>query len=370
LRLGRPALVVPVALLLAACTATSTSTRSAMAPRGGRLAVLTANGVYIMDTGGGHRVHVDGLPDTCGQTGDWNLAWSPPGDHLLIDAEGETDTGMEATCSVIALEVVDRDGSGAHDLTVLTPGATVFANGAAWSPDGTRVSVMLVPYRQRRVALYVVPIQGPPIALVSNLRGEGNAITTWSADGTAIAYSAGYCGWTGPHALHADKDIGQTCTEVIPSTGGPPRRVGTFGDALAWGPGPYIAVGDDSIGEGLWNVSPEGGAPRLVGATDGTHVDAVAWSHDGSELAYCAGGEIDVVDPGGQRERSLALGASCVQPGSFPPFAWSPDDSQIAYVYAPTGEPPGELMVTNVDGSGSHRVSLPFKISAVSWGPG
>ncbi|HET6178779.1 MAG TPA: winged helix-turn-helix domain-containing protein [Candidatus Sulfotelmatobacter sp.] len=66
-----------------------------------------------------------------------------------------------------------------------------------------------------------------------------------------------------------------------------------------------------------------GGSPRHVGSLV---ADDVAWSHDGSTLAYTRGRQIFLANPDGTGSRALAS-----VPGDVSDLDWSPDDSKLSF---------------------------------------
>ena len=120
----------------------------------------------------------------------------------------------------------------------------------------------------------------------------------WSPDGRMLAFSAGE---PGQHQLYvavrgADS-LWETPRRITDRPGG---RVGS----PRWSPdGRLIAFKDD---EGLWTVTPEGGAPKLLhgyGAADEPRAEVVQWGRDGGTLYFKA------FDPAG-RSVIAAISAS------------------------------------------------------------
>ena len=120
----------------------------------------------------------------------------------------------------------------------------------------------------------------------------------------------------------------------------------------------------------LYTVDVRGGARRLIAASssgssagDSSLADP-AWSPDGSRIAYAdyrnqasqssAGDEIWIMNPDGADQRRLVSLGRC-GPNQFAGctdgLAWSPDGSQLAFHSA------GGIYLVRRDGSGLHRIS-------------
>ena len=109
---------------------------------------------------------------------------------------------------------------------------------------------------------------------------------------------------------------------------------------------------------GIWTVPVTGGAPRHVSV--GKSVDDVAWSPNGTWLAYTAEsstGTSDIyrVPAGGGPVQRLTFtgGDGCGDSG----LAWSPDSRSIAYVGAAGGAPSCGLVVQRIGQPG--RIVVP-----------
>jgi hypothetical protein len=87
-------------------------------------------------------------------------------------------------------------------------------------------------------------------------------------------------------------------------------------------------VSDRGERRGIWLVSADGGAPRLLVAAD--VLDTISWSPDGRELVYATPRAevpgLSIVSVGDGRTRHLAT------PGAAHAPAWSPREDIIAYL--------------------------------------
>jgi len=125
----------------------------------------------------------------------------------------------------------------------------------------------------------------------------------------------------------------------------------------------FSRVADD----GLYVVDAKGGTPHLI--TKATaNVGSVAWSPDGSRIAYIVYWDppmtfgIWTVNPDGTDPRQLVVdprdcgGGACSAGGGL---AWSPDGSMLAFHSRPGsgGSVPSGIYVVHADGSGLHRIT-------------
>jgi Tol biopolymer transport system component len=121
-------------------------------------------------------------------------------------------------------------------------------------------------------------------------------------------------------------------------------------------------------GSALWVSGVEGRqAAQVASSPSGTTISAIEWSHDGSQLAFVAGGALWVVGSDGAGLRELfAPDGLMVKDAS-----WSPDGSRLA-VFA--GD---ELWLVATDGAAAHRLFQPVvyagytmeDVEDVEWSP-
>jgi len=137
-------------------------------------------------------------------------------------------------------------------------------------------------------------------------------------------------------------------------------------DAIAWSPdGTSIAYSAAINGSyyQLFTVSPDGGWPRQI-TTLGGFIRRVQWSQDSKEMAYMAGNEPSLV--------VVSLdGTQTIIASSVTDFAWSPDSRSIAYsAFTPGKSLNGDVYVTRLDGSASVRLTDdPQADGGVAWSP-
>jgi Tol biopolymer transport system component/DNA-binding winged helix-turn-helix (wHTH) protein len=109
------------------------------------------------------------------------------------------------------------------------------------------------------------------------------------------------------------------------------------------------------VGEQQWMATTlpvVGGSPRRLGAL---LADDVAWSHDGSALAYTRGHELFLSNPDGTGSRALVT-----VPGDISHLTWSPDDRRLGFTVLTEQQ---ALWEVGADGRGLHerRLNWPGK---------
>jgi len=223
------------------------------------------------------------------------LEWSPDGSKLLA-LRWESGKGLVA---------VSADGQ-------IGPTIARHALDGRFSPDGTRIvfvrrgagRVLFVASRYRRRAIRLATHVGA---------------ISWSPDGTEIAYAG-----EGTSGLFIADASGRRAPRpvVIPAAAGAAVQV----ENVEWSPdGSLIAFtsADDSTNV----IRPDGTSLRKV--ADGS--EQIAWSPDGKQLAL-VGADISVVDADGTGFRAIARCSCSLRGGSGTSVAWSLDGSRIAYI--------------------------------------
>lgn len=279
--------------------------------------------------------------------------WSPDGTRIAFSSNRALD-GTDAKGSTLNIWVVNRDGS---DATALTKLAVAPSSIPLWSPDGSRIlyaSLQALDQTDTISAtlnLWVMNADGSgakPLTFLRNTSVEGWPLSfAWSPDGARIAYTA------------------------IRAVDGSDR--GGFSDNV-W----------------IMNADGTNGAPL----TRFAHVPAMfelAWSPDGTRIAFVSTGTLDGSDtPGTTYNVWVArTDGSGITPltrltGGSISFApqWSPDGTRIVYGStraldgADAATTTTNLWVMNADGTGqqalttSSTVSAIFTIgSTVTWSP-
>lgn len=283
-----------------------------VSPDGGRIAYTSdASGnsdIYVVSVRGGNPVQLTSDPAR-----DYCPAWFPDGTAIAFVSERGGSTRIWKT---------EQLGGGA---TVLVERASF----PAISPDGTKIAFS-TPGPNGDLRIAVAPLSRPADA--ETLTGDADGLWShcspaWSPDGRFICYSAQHDLW------------------VVPSAGGPARRLTTGGllDAEPVWSSDGRAVYFSSQREGtlaLWRVEAAGGRPaRLTMGSGYEHHPSV--SGDGSRLAYAtqtAHTKLFI--------RNTSSGHETELPGLWDDsmVAMAPDGSRIVYV-STRGESNADLWI-------------------------
>lgn len=259
------------------------------------------------------------------------LAWDPGGKRLAVVS------GRAGASRGGRIWLVDIDSSRATPLT----GESSEALAPAFSPDGQRVAY-LAPDSARRIQVWVLALNASaaPIRLTSNADVAPTRVR-WTPDGRRLLYSADGRFWTVPAAGGAAVEIPFTASlsferarRALPPAdfpeSGKPQPVRAF-MGLALSPD-ATRVAMLALGK-LW-IMPVGGAPRAIVDVP-TSAHSLAWSPDGTTLAWSAGGALAenlfATDLAAGTTRQLtALAGRATAP------VFSPDGRYLAFVHHPT----------------------------------
>ena len=271
-------------------------------------------------------------------------------------AHGAPTTVAPAAASVtngrIAYSAVSSDGvarirstwrGGLH--TTITSGTD-----PAWSPDGLRLAITA------RIgdAAYVATMDadGSDVSLLR--RGS---VPIWSPDGGRIAFT-GVAG-----------DL-----RVMESDGAHPVSLGTVVDRPSWSPASdELAALRDRYQ--LARIAADGSAETVIASAEpGARLFQPAWSPNGVDVAFAVGLEDDLEDPplgvqvvaaaGGPPETLVPLSASVLGD-----LAWSPDGSRLAFSARFPSTCTTRDQLYAVDADGSNLTQIAPDASEPAWSP-
>ncbi len=286
--------------------------------------------VYSVPASGGKAVQL---------TAKWATmpSWAPDGKRIYF--MGAHQTRQEETANI---ELVPAGGGtvtripvrGPHPIQPGYPGG-----GLSISPDGKRILFQGRFYAarvERLPHMFVIPIEGGEVHEL-DVGMKLFSYPCWSADGKSFAF-------VGYQEIAADKRL--TDLYTISASGGQAQKLTSDSDRVAAGPvawshdGSTIAFYSE---DGKIKLVPAAGGPTRViaeGITGRKDHSGLAWSPNGKELAYGSKGRIWRVSlaDGKSQEVQTGLDASHMQ------IAWSPDGATIAFSAWQGGEPELWLM--------------------------
>jgi Tol biopolymer transport system component len=230
------------------------------------------------------------------------------------------------------------------DVARFTLTTLAIGNGAAWSPDGSKIAFFDAFDVPKGSNLYLMNADGSGQTKLSDTRAFGYT-PRWSPDGTRILFEA-------------TPDLIGFYWAIINADGSGERRLfdNLAGGDPTWAPdGTKIAfVGPD---DDIYIMNADGSVVTKL-ATSNSPIPTPRWSPDGTRIAFVSSpnatstSTIFITNADGSGQQQLTDGVT----DSREP-AWSPDGSKIAYVES---QRPLEanIIVMNSDGTG-RRVLWP-----------
>ena len=309
-------------------------------PTGRELAFSDLGGIYVVRADGG------GRPRLTARGADSHVAWSPDGTRIAF-AIGRDQ-----------IFVMRSSGKG---LTRLTH--SIWDDSPEWSTDGSRVAFTRGPVGlldAKAMGVYVMDADGTRQRRLA--RGYG---PRWAPDGQRLVY-------VDVVASRDPSDVGQLRAGriIVAGADGMSRQTVAVGTAPAWSPdGTTLAFiryrfasvrGTFYPNEStLYTVRADGSGLRQLAVGDESGEDIFyrpSWSPDGATIAVSAA-HATLIDVGTAEVRQLA--------GVDGDLAWSPDGTRLAYTSF------SELGIVNADGSGLRTLarSESFSYANPAWSP-
>jgi Tol biopolymer transport system component len=245
-----------------------------------------------------------------------------------------------ARAALVAIPARRSPGRGGDEPVLeprrITSGRDKYGSPAV-SPDGHAVAYTSA--RTGSSEIYVASLAPGSRELQVTSDGGRNFQPVFSPDGQWLAYVS-----------EARQGIW-----VVPSTGGPPRRVSAFGSQPSWAPDSktlvFSSLGSLSSQALLWTVRLDGSQPEpltTLGSPPGGHLHP-SWSHDGRFVAFRVGrhrtNEAWIVERDGSAPRRVATLTR------YSDVCFAPDDRGL-YFFGRTAENNDSLMRVGLDARG------------------
>jgi Tol biopolymer transport system component len=324
--------------------------RPVWSPEGGRIAVVDAISLTLVDPAGERSAivaeDVDGYP-----------TWSPDGRHLAFVKER-------------GVYVVGTDGGTPRRVTREAAGTEV--REPAWSPDGSRILYQAV-REKNDLDLYILPPTGGRVHPITQ-NDVDDVDPAWSPDGATLAFV---------RALRPDSYLGGIfVTDAAGGTARPLTLATGTDSSPSWSPDAsrIVFARASRTASSLYVIRSDGSHARRLGAGADP-----AWSPDGRSIAFAAAeGGIWRMRSDGSRRRPLvdpfqvAVALGLDDPDLVDWLwapAWSPDGRTLAFIaYYARGPRMDYLAAFTVrsDGRGPVRVRMreaePFELT-IDWSP-
>jgi TolB protein len=308
----------------------------------GKLAFVSGQGGYAVDTVNPDGTERTDFTDPVGQDYDSSPQWAPDGSRLAFLRY--TILGRQSPD--YRLMVADAQGQTATmltgDLSVADP---------VWSPRGTSIAFVVVG-DDGSMDIFVVNADGTSLRRLTDNPGH-DISPSWSPNGESIVYEAEVDGTYEIYGIAADGSRQVRLTNN-PGYDGQP----------SWSPdGKKIAFLSERGGEtDIYTMNPDGsGQTRIVDLAD-DRFGPLSWSPDGSTLAFQAFDPDSNWDVWIADAKGVAVARATDQPGDETGPVWSPDGAYLAYAASQQGgftvEHSGtsDIYIMKSDGSSSSRI--------------
>jgi len=319
----------------------------------------------ITDENWGSASRVDSVPQpqSAGAEESFTVTGLEPGLTYFFAIRAIDDTPLESTLSnVVSTTTRTR-------LRLTTSSRPPGAGYPHWSPDGTEILFSADWAADRRPQIYLIGSDGEGLSRLTNLE-EGAEHPKWSSDGKRLAFIS-----RRPDGAFTSREL----SVMEPRVGAAPVVIASHGrptavTALAWSPdGTKIAYalrltefGQVPIRCEMYVVSSTGGTPTLL-LEAGWNLWVMDWSPDGSTIAYTSreSGNYDIwtmPSSGGARTQVTTDPAD-----NFGP-AWSPDGTRIAF----SSRRAGAFDLWMISAVGGEPTQLTFDIGSEAvpaWSP-
>lgn len=318
-------------------------------------------------------------------------------------------TGEDLFLSNNAINVWGANVNGSlHPITTLTT-CSVSVNSPAWSPNGNKIA--FVSDRALSGAdgignsnnIWIMNPDGSGLtALTSTTGATGNLF--WSPDGSTIAFSLGdlTTGVTNVWSVRSD-GTGLTQLTTVPNATVFPTGWAPNGQKIAFISNGALPTGDPSNtfnDSNLWVMNPDGSGQ--IPLTQYTYEPVVTvfgtlgvsgvfspaiWSKDGSKILFIADAALDgsntrnpvtnawVINPDGTNPTPITQFTDQANQSGTRNAVWSPDGTKIAYIASIIPINPGNLWVSNADGTNASQitqftiVNITVPLGLPSWSP-
>lgn len=301
----------------------------AWSPDGSDIAFTRGSDIYLMDADGIHATNITSDPDDP-PGARFEPTWSPDGEHIAFVGRGGDDD----------LYLMRSDGT---DVRLLFSGPG-YQRELAWSPSGSTIAFANVTEESGTdIGRFTLIDQtGTVVGRLSDLPPMAQA-PTWSPDGRLIAFMANVAGSEREaiYLMNADgTDLRQVpglpinasfpAWQPIPVEQRTPTASPSSPIAVPKTNGSiYFRVGERDGSTRIEAVWPDGSDRRVAFEGDPMHVTQIAWSPDGSRIAYvdpvAADRGIYVANADGTDAVRLTDGVNDGWP------SWSPDGTRVLF---------------------------------------